>query len=256
MFSKSAKYYDEIYAAMGKDYSAEAEKARGFIQAHKKSDGNRLLDVACGTGIHANSLSRFYQVEGLDLDAKMLAVARRKYPAIRFLRGDMTDFDLKRQFDAITCLFSSIGYVKTKSRLHKAIKNMTRHLSVGGVLLVEPWFAPDQWNVGRVFTMTVDQPDLKIVRMSRSARRGNVSILEFRYLVGTSKGIEHCQEIHELGLFKHEEYLGAFQAAGLKVSHDAEGLDGRGLYIGLKPPSSSTSTVQIARQRSRSKISE
>ena len=246
MFSKSAKYYDEIYAAMGKDYSAEAEKVRGFIQAHKKSDGNRLLDVACGTGMHANLLSQFYKVEGLDLDAKMLSVARRKYPAIRFHRGDMLDFELKHQFDAIVCLFSSIGYVKTKSRLQKTIKNMTQHLVPGGVLLIEPWFAPDQWNVGRVFTASVDQPELKIVRMSRSARRGYVSILEFRYLIGTSKGIEHCQEIHELGLFTHEEYLGAFQAAGLKVSHDAEGLDGRGLYIGLKPPSSSTSTVQPA----------
>ncbi len=236
MFSKSAKYYDEIYAVMGKDYSAEAEKVRGFIQAHKKSDGNRLLDVACGTGMHANSLSRFYQVEGLDLDTKMLSVARRKYPAIRFRRGDMTNFDLKRQFDAITCLFSSIGYAKTKSRLQKTIKNMTQHLVPGGVLLIEPWFTPEQWNVGRVFTASVEKPELKIVRMSRSTRRGNVSILEFHYLVGAPKGIEHCQEIHEMGLFTHEEYLGAFRAAELKVTHDAEGLDGRGLYIGLKPP--------------------
>ena len=233
MFSKSANYYDEIYAAMGKDYSAEAEKARGFIRAHKKSDGNRLLDVACGTGIHANALSRFYHVEGLDLDAKMLSVARRKYPAIRFHHGDMTDFDLKSQFDAITCLFSSIGYVKTKSHLRKAINNMTRHLAVGGVLLIEPWFTPEQWNVGRVFVTSVDQPDLKIVRMSRGARRGNLSILEFQYLIGTPKGIERQEEIHEMGLFTHAEYLNVFQIAGLEVVHDAEGLDGRGLYIGI-----------------------
>ncbi|MBI5933794.1 MAG: class I SAM-dependent methyltransferase [Chloroflexi bacterium] len=234
MFSKSAKYYDEIYAAMGKDYPAEAEKARNFIEAHKQSDGNRLLDVACGTGIHANALSRFYQVEGLDLDAKMLSVARRKYPAIRFQRGDMIDFDLKRRFDIVTCLFSSIGYVKTKSRLHKAIKNMARHLVAGGILLVEPWFAPDQWNVGRVFMATVNQPDLKIVRMSRGTRRGNVSLLEFQYLIGTAEGIERATETHEMGLFTHDEYLGAFRAAGLEVVHDAEGLDGRGLYIGIK----------------------
>jgi len=234
MFSQSAKYYDEIYGAMGKDYSAEAEKARQFIQAHKKSDGDRLLDVACGTGMHANLLSQFYKVEGIDLDANMLAVARRKYPAIRFQRGDMLDFELKRQFDAIVCLFSSIGYVKTKSRLHKTIKNMTRHLAPGGVLLIEPWFTPDQWNEGRVFMTTVTQPELKIVRMSQSLRRGKVSVLKFQYLIGTSKGIEHSLEIHEMGLFTHEEYLGAFQAAGLKVAHDVEGLDGRGIYIGRK----------------------
>ncbi len=234
MFSKSAEFYDAIYAAVGKDYPAEAEKAYKFIQTHKKSEGDRLLDVACGTGLHANLLSQFYKVEGLDLDAKMLSVARRKYPAIRFHHGDMLDFELKRQFDAIVCLFSSIGYVKTKPRLQKTIKNMTRHLVPGGVLLIEPWFAPEQWNVGCNFLTTVNQPDLKIVRMSRSTRRGKVSILEFQYLIGTSKGIEHSLEVHEMGLFTHEEYLGAFQAAGLKVVHDVEGLDGRGIYIGMK----------------------
>lgn len=234
MFSKSAEFYDAIYAAVGKDYLAEAEKAYKFIQTHKKSEGDRLLDVACGTGLHANLLSQFYKVEGLDLDAKMLSVARRKYPAIRFHHGDMLDFELKRQFDAIVCLFSSIGYVKTKPRLQKTIKNMTRHLVPGGVLLIEPWFAPEQWNVGCNFLTTVNQPDLKIVRMSRSTRRGKVSVLEFQYLIGTSKGIEHGLEVHEMGLFTHEEYLGAFQAAGLKVVHDVEGLDGRGIYIGMK----------------------
>ena len=81
----------------------------------------------------------------------------------------------------------------------------------------------------------VDQPDVKIVRMSYSGQRANVSSIEFQYLIGTSKGIDHSVEIHELGLFTHDEYLAAFEAAGLNVTHDPEGLDDRGLYIGFKP---------------------
>jgi hypothetical protein len=124
--------------------------------------------------------------------------------------------------------------VKTKTNLRKAIKNMSNHLLPGGVLLVEPWFTPEQWNPGRVFTLRVDKPNLKIVRMSHSGQRGNVSLLEFQYLFGTPKGITHETEGHELGLFTHEEYLDALKAAGLKVVHNAKGLDGRGLYIGKK----------------------
>jgi len=235
MFSKSAQYYDEIYTSIDKDYAAEAGKARIFIQKYKQTRGRKLLDVACGTGLHASLLSKYYQVEGLDLDEKMLAVAKKNYPKIHFHPGDMTDFDLKKTFDVIVCLFSSIGYVKTKTRLRQALKTMSQHLLPGGVLLIEPWFTPEQWNPGRAFMTQVNKPDLKIVRMSHSGQRGKTSRLEFQYLIGTPKGIEHAVEMHELGLFTHEEYMDAFKGAGLITRHDAKGLDGRGLYIGSKP---------------------
>ena len=37
-------------------------------------------------------------------------------------------------------------------------------------------------------------------------------------------------------MFSHDDYAGAFEAAGLEVVHDANGLIGRGLYIGVAPP--------------------
>jgi hypothetical protein len=72
--------------------------------------------------------------------------------------------------------------------------------------------------------------------MSHAGIRGKVSLLEFEYLNGTPKGIEHISEHHEFGLFSHEEYMAAFKKAALNVTHDPEGLFGRGLYIGAKPP--------------------
>jgi len=234
MFSKSAQYYDEIYASIDKDYSAEANEAHKIIQEYKQSKGKLLLDVACGTGTHASFFSKYYQVEGLDLDPEMLSVAKKQHPKIRFHQGDMTNFDLDRQFDVVVCLFSSIGYVKTKSRLQKAIKTMTQHLLPGGVLLIEPWFTPKQWKPGRTFTLHIDRPDLRIVRMSYSGQKDKISLIEFQYLIGTPEGIEHLTETHELGLFTHKEYMDGFKAVGLKVTRDPNGLDGRGLYIGRK----------------------
>jgi len=234
LFSKSAKYYNAIYAAIGKDYAQEARKVHEFIQAHKRSPGDNLLEVACGTGAHAMFLREYYQLEGLDLDGEMLAVARENLPGIPFHQADMADFDLGREFDVLTCLFSSIGYVRTVPRMEQAIATMERHLLPGGVLLVEPWFTPDQWKQGLVSALHVDEPDLKITRMSISESQGRLSFFVFHYLVGTPEGITYFTERHELGLFTQEEYLQAFHSAGLEVSHDPEGLDGRGLYIGLK----------------------
>lgn len=235
MFSKTAKYYDDIYGAIDKNYKAEARLAHKVIREHKASKGKHLLDAGCGTGVHAGLLSRYYKVEGLDLDQEMLSVARKSYPGIAFHRGDMAGFQLTHKFDAITCLFSSIGYVRTKTRLRKAIKTMAAHLLPGGVLLVEPWFTPEQWSAGYVGMAKVEKPGLKIIRMSHSGKKRNVSTLEFQYLIGTPRGIEHLVETHELGLFKEQDYMDAFRLAGLKVTHDPKGLDGRGLYIGLKP---------------------
>jgi len=234
MFSKSAKFYNALYGSMGKDYAAEAQKVHLIIQQYKKSPGNALLEVACGTGLHASILQKDYQVEGLDLDAEMLAVASQNYPDIPFHQADMADFVLEKQFDAITCLFSSIGYVKTKARLNQALQTMANHLLPDGVLIVEPWFTPEQWKPGRVSALFVDQPDLKISRMNISEVEGRLSFFVFHYTVGTPQGIETFTERHELGLFTREEYLEAFYKAKFEVIHDPEGLDGRGLYIGLK----------------------
>lgn len=235
MFSRSAKYYDDIYNTMGKDYGEEADKIHAFIQKHKLTPGNTLLDVACGTGTHAGLLSKYYQVEGTDLNKDMLKVARKKHPGIRFSHSDMRTLDLGRRFDVVTCLFSAIGYMKTKVDLRKAVKSMGRHLLPGGVLLVEPWYTPEQWQGGRVSTIFVDKPDIKIVRMSRGGRRGKVSLLEFHYLIGTSERVEHIVEQDEFGLFTHEEYMDAFTRVGLRVTHDPEGLFHRGLYIAARP---------------------
>jgi predicted TPR repeat methyltransferase len=82
---QTAQYYDTIYLAM-KDYGAEAEKLTAFIHQYCSSTGHRLLDVACGTGLISPTQTRF-QVEGLDLDEQLLAIARQRKPDVPALRG-------------------------------------------------------------------------------------------------------------------------------------------------------------------------
>ena len=226
MFSRSTRLYDAIYASI-RDYPREAAELDRLIQ-ERRPGARTLLDVACGTGAHLEHLTG-YDAEGLDLDPEMLAVARKRLPKVAFHEGDMVDFDLGKRFDAIVCMFSSIGYVRSEERLRSAIAAMAHHLEPGGVLVVEPWLSPEVWvdrHVGAVF---VDEPELKIARMNVGQREGDVSIFEFEYLVGTPNGLERFNERHELGLFTVEQYLKAFRAAGLEVDHDPEGPMGRGL---------------------------
>jgi SAM-dependent methyltransferase len=228
MFSRSARLYDAVYASI-RDYPGEAAELDRLIQ-DRRPGARTLLDVACGTGAHLEHLTG-YEAEGLDLDPEMLDVARERLPNVPFHEGDMAGFDLGKRFDAVVCMFSSIGYVRSEDRLRSAITAMARHLETGGVLVVEPWLRADVWvdrHVGAVF---VDEPDLKIARINLGQREGNVSIFDFEYLVGTPDGIERFTEHHELGLFTVEQYLEAFRASGLVADHDPEGPMGRGLYI-------------------------
>ena len=234
MFTKSEAFYDAIYGTM-KDYAREAEQIHAVIEQYKQSPGTTLLDVACGTGRHIPFLRQHYTVEGLDLDEQMLAIARQRNPEVTFHHADMVDFDLGRKFDVITCLFSSIGYAKTVPRLNQTLRTMRRHLHAGGVVLIEPWLTPEQYQVGHLAATFVNEPNLKIARMNKSALENGVSIMNFHYLVATPEGIEHFTELHELGLFSHQDYIGAFRTNTFDVVHDAdpEKLMGRGLYIGI-----------------------
>ncbi len=232
MYARSAAIYDAIYHAMGKDYAGEVRKLKAFIREHKRSAGNSLLDVGCGTGGHIAYLRENFHVEGLDNSAEMLALARTKYPDVIFHQADMADFDLGHQFDVITCLFSAIGYAETLPRLFQMLASFARHLKPGGVVLAEPWFGPGVLDTGKVHAIFVDEPELKIARMNINRVEGRRSFLDFNYLVGTPDGIENFFETHELGIFAEDEYQQAFTDAGLRVIHDEQGLDGRGIYIG------------------------
>jgi SAM-dependent methyltransferase len=232
MFKHSAQLYDQIYAF--KDYRAEAETLADLIRRDLRSGGRRLLDVACGTGLHLQYLKAGFDVEGLDLDGELLEIARHRLPGVPLHQGDMIDFDLGREFDVITCLFSSIGYVRTLDNLYKAIGTMADHLLPGGLLLIEPWFTPAAWKPDTVHSLFIDEPGLKIARINISQADGRLSYMDFHYLVGTPEGVEHFVERHELGLFEQEEMIDAFQAAGLQVTYDPEGPMGRGLYTGRR----------------------
>jgi ubiquinone/menaquinone biosynthesis C-methylase UbiE len=237
-YEKLAEVYDAINQSR-KNYLEEAEKVWHLARCKTLPSVGRemsLLDVACGTGLHLEHFaSWFAHVEGLDLNEEMLAVARTRLPDVSLHQGDMIDFDLGRQFDVITCLFSAIGHMKREVDLREAIKTMARHLKPGGLLVIEPWMEPDALRPGTVHGYLVDVADMKIAHVNVSTLRDGVSVYELHFLVGRPTGITSFVEIHELGLFTREQYRKALESADLVVDFDEEGLSGKGLYSCMKP---------------------
>ena len=230
MFHASAEFYDLIYSTF-KDYQVEAARIATLLRR-----GNprcqTVLDVACGTGEHARLLAADgFAVDGLDLDAAFVRIARQKHPAGRFFQADMGNFHLPHRYDAVICLFSSIGYLRTLDRVVQALRCFRNHLAPGGLILVEPWFVPGVLDVNRVTRNVGEANGIRVSRVSRVEIEGRLSRLRFEYEVADATGTRQASEVHELGLFAVAELMQAFAQAGLQAEYDPKGLTDRGLYV-------------------------
>ena len=166
MFSASAEFYDLIYSTF-KDYASEAARIASLLRECHPSC-RTILDVACGTGEHARLLAGHgFAVDGIDLDPAFVRIASRKHPAGRFFEADMSDFHLGRRYDAVLCLFSSMGYLRSLDRVARALTCVREHMAPGGVLIVEPWFAPGELRTDRVVRNTAEADGIRVTRTSR-----------------------------------------------------------------------------------------
>ncbi len=231
-YSQAAEFYDVLYRG-DKDYAAEADLLAGLI--HESNPGAAsLLDVGCGTGAHARCLvDSGFSVDGVDIEPAFVELARAKCPEGSFRIGDMRTLDLPERYDAVLCLFSAIGYVRDEAALRTTIQRLSGHLEPAGVLVVDPWFEPGQLTDGWISTTVGKGEDVTVCRMSRTLIHGDVSRLEFEYLIGTSGGLERRSEVHELGLFTQQQMEAAFVAAGLTVQRKTKALRTRGIYVGM-----------------------
>ena len=234
MYKELAKYYDLIYS--WKDYKKEVDKVKELIDKYKLTDGNKLLDVGCGTGKHLEYFMDKFLCTGTDINVEMLDVARKNISGVIFKQADMITMKLKDKYDIILCLFSSIGYVKTYSNLRKTIFNFVNHLNEGGILIIEPWLTKTTYTVGLPGMTTYDGEEIKIARLNTTKIEGDLSVIEMHYLiVERNEDVKYFVDHHELGLFEIEKFIEIMIEAELKAEYLKDGLmKDRGLYIGIK----------------------
>jgi SAM-dependent methyltransferase len=234
-YRELAKYYDPLND--WKDYRREARRLESIARRFGRPGRTAWLDVACGTGRHLELLRRTHPVVGVDGSADMLRIARKRLPGVRLVLADMRTFDLGRQFDVVSCLFSAIGHLDTKDDVQKAFANMAQHTRPGGVVIVEPWIPPSAFHAGSIHMRTHVDPSLTVARCAFSARRGIRSVIHYHYLVGEpGRGVRYF-EVTDVGLLlSPKELLRLLRSAGLAPRFLAHGLmPGRGLLVGVKP---------------------
>ena len=129
-YKEFAKYYDKFY--QNKNYKKETEFLKNFINANDK-----ILDVGCGTGIHAVLLTdNGFEVDGLDLNKEMLEIAKTRLKTNLYWQN-ILEIDISKKYNMIISMFAVFNHLKDTDELMRGLMNLKQLLHDGGKIIID-----------------------------------------------------------------------------------------------------------------------
>ncbi len=136
---QAARFYARTYDVSASDWPGEIDFYRQLAE-RTKSEGRRVLEVACGTGRIAIRLAKEgVDVVGLDLSLAMLEVAKEKSAGItnvRWVQGDMRSFELVEVFRLAIIPGHAFQNILTPHDQIACLQSIKRHLEPNATLVV------------------------------------------------------------------------------------------------------------------------
>jgi SAM-dependent methyltransferase len=183
-----AELYDLFYA--DKPYAEEAAFVDVCLRGFGSFRIREILELACGTGRHAFELEKYhYEITATDRSSDMLEVARRHAAEndskVVFVASDMQNLQAPaKEYDAVICLFDSIGYLKTDQFLSEALAQIWNRLRTNGLFVFEFWHAPAMLtNYSPLRLRRWKTPDREIVRISETTLDSQNQLANVDYTV-------------------------------------------------------------------------
>ena len=144
------------HALVGPLFQPWVEPLLGDVQL---GAGDRVLDIACGTGIVARLAKKHLgpsaTVVGVDANSEMLAVARRVAPEVDWRQGDAVALPLRdgERFDVVLC---QQGFQFFSDHAAAALQ-MHRALMDGGRVGISTWRSDEEFPVLRQLRRVAEQ---------------------------------------------------------------------------------------------------
>ncbi len=138
MFKEQAKDYERLYYRNNL-HLRQVE----WIEQMVKKEGKklkRILDVGCGTGLHASELAKKgYKVTGIDISDEMLEIAksRAKKYGFNLVKADICDWIENENYDLVISIFITLGYIYETKRIISAFNNIYKSLKKGGIFIFD-----------------------------------------------------------------------------------------------------------------------
>lgn len=131
-------YYDDwarTYDETLKHWNYQApDDAAALLAPHLKQDA-RILDVGCGTGLMADALKQKgrYRIDGIDVSAESLDLAKQRGGYERLIHHDLTRLPLPVGDDAYDAA-ASVGVLTYIDDIEALLSDLCRLVRAGGVI--------------------------------------------------------------------------------------------------------------------------
>lgn len=137
-----ATAFDGATAEMAWTERTESEVMRA-LKMVRPQGGERVLDLACGSGRHSLELVRQgFSVVGVEISSELIEIARREAESqgleATFIEGDLRELDFEEEFDIVLNLNDgAVGYFETDEENHRTFEVISRALKSGGKNLIQ-----------------------------------------------------------------------------------------------------------------------
>jgi SAM-dependent methyltransferase len=206
---------------------AEVDRALAMLGA---KGGERVLDMACGTGRHSHELARRgFEVVGVDISPDLLAIAEADAEAesleASFLAADLRELDFDGEFDLVLNLNDgAIGYFETEEENHRTFEVIAAALRPGGgnllqlpnVLYAETHLPQKTWIAGDGMVELIDH---RWDARTRYLEGSTMPILVGETFEGVApipfrQRLYSVEELTEIYASVGMEFAGAFRGTG------------------------------------------
>ena len=203
-------YYHTLYK------NRDVSEAKLFIQRLieylplKKND--RVLDLACGKGRHAVTLSECgFKVLGVDLSPNSISEAKKfENDSLEFAVHDMRDIIPNEQFDGVFNLFTSFGYFDSIAENQKAVDSIAKMLKPNGILVI------DFMNARQVVSSLVESETKSVDGITFNIERNFDGTHIFKNISFNADGQSHSftERVQALTL---DDFFSLLDAANFKI---------------------------------------
>jgi len=213
-----AKIYDQLINC-DIDYSAWSkfildlcdEEAVEFID---------YLDLACGTGNMAEQIcGRFRESWLVDMSMDMLSEAesklRERGAKAKFVCQDITELNLNKKFDLITCCLDSTNYILKEISLLRYFAAVKEHLKEGGIFVFD---INSYYKLKEILGNNVyNYDDEDVTYIWENSFNNDIVDMYITFFVKEGELYRRFDEEHRERAYKEETIESLIDKAGLRV---------------------------------------